>query len=275
MGGDEIFGGYRRHLSEKVLSLYNMIPEPFRHGIATPLIKRLPDGGSHPMVAAFRYAKKLVRGGALSPGRRYIGYCSWMSDEHKQAIYTQDVRTALRNVRSDERHANFLAQVTDSDPVNQMLYLDTMLYLPGHNLNYTDKMSMAASVEVRVPFLDNDVVDFAATLPPEMKIKRFTGKYILRQAMKDILPPDVLHRRKAGFTAPIRSWLGNELRDMVNTLLAPERLQARGIFAPHEVHQLINRHRNGQEDYSYQIWALLTLELWMQTFLDTVPHPVI
>ena len=268
MGGDEILGGYRRHLTERYVAMYHLVPGPLRKMVLDPLINLLPSGGAHPLVAQFRYAKKLVRGASLPPGMRYIGYCSWMSDGQKEQLYTPDVRSALQDTSSNQRHAEFLAQVAHADPISQMLYLDTMLYLPGHNLNYTDKMSMAASVEVRVPFLDNDVVDFAATLQPDFKVRGFTGKYLLRRAMNGVLPREVLHRGKAGFGAPIRAWLHHDLRDMVGDLLSKERLQRRGLFDPDAVQRLVGDNQRGKEDNSYQIWALLTLELWMQTFLE-------
>jgi len=144
------------------------------------------------------------------------------------------------------------------------------VYLPSHNLNYTDKMSMAASVEVRVPFLDNDLVDFVFQLPPSIKVRGLKGKYILRRALEGVLPRAILSRRKTGFAAPIRSWIVNDLHEMVNDLLSPERVSRRGLFDPRAVSRLLIEQRRGWEDRSYQIWALLTLELWMQAYMDGV-----
>ena len=132
-------------------------------------------------------------------------------------------------------------------------------------------MSMAASVEVRVPYLDNEIVDFLLTVPPDLKLHGNTSKYILRQAVKDVVPESILNRRKAGFGAPIRTWLRRDLREMVDDLLSTERDQARGYFDPAAIRALVTDDRDGRADNTYRIWALLTLELWHQAFLDGAP----
>ena len=153
-----------------------------------------------------------------------------------------------------------------------MLYLDTKIFMTSLNLTYNDKMSMASSVEVRVPFLDRELAEFVASnVPPGMKLKgvmRPVTKHILREAMKDELTAEVLRQPKAGFAAPVDYWLANDLREMVDDLLSTERVQHRGLFRPEAVGRFVGEHRSGQRDWSMQIWQFLTLELWMQTFLD-------
>jgi asparagine synthase (glutamine-hydrolysing) len=153
-----------------------------------------------------------------------------------------------------------------------MLYVDTKVFMVSLNLTYNDKMSMASSVEVRVPFLDREFAEFVAwNVPPHLKLKgllRPTTKYILRQAMRDILPREVLQQPKAGFAAPVDYWLTHDLREMVDDLLSPAHLGKRGIFRPEIVRRLVDEHRSGQHDWSMQLWQFLTLELWMQVFLD-------
>jgi len=133
-------------------------------------------------------------------------------------------------------------------------------------------MSMASSVEVRVPFLDRELAEFVAwNVPPGLKLKgamRPTTKYILRRAMQDVLPREVLQQPKAGFAAPVDYWLANDLRDMVDDLLSPSRVQERGLFRPEMVRLFVEEHRSGRRDWSLQLWQFLTLELWMQMFLD-------
>jgi asparagine synthase (glutamine-hydrolysing) len=153
-----------------------------------------------------------------------------------------------------------------------MLYLDTKIFMASLNLTYNDKMSMASSVEVRVPFLDRELAEFVAwEIPPQMKLKGFlrpTTKYIFRKAMADILPSEVLRQPKAGFAAPVDYWLAHDLKDMVDDLLSPAQLRERGLFQPAAVQRYIDEHRGGRHDWSMQLWQFLTLELWMQTFLD-------
>jgi asparagine synthase (glutamine-hydrolysing) len=140
------------------------------------------------------------------------------------------------------------------------------------NLTYNDKMSMASSVEVRVPFLDRELAEFVAwNVPPTLKLKdvlRPTTKHIFREAMKDIVPDEVLRQPKAGFGAPVDYWLANDLREMTDDLLSSKLISQRGLFQPQAVRQFVDEHRRGAEDWSMQIWQFLTLELWMQTFLD-------
>jgi asparagine synthase (glutamine-hydrolysing) len=153
-----------------------------------------------------------------------------------------------------------------------MLYLDTKIFMTSLNLTYNDKMSMASSVEVRVPFLDRELAEFVAwNVPPKLKLKGFarpTTKYIFRQAMRDILPREVLQQPKAGFAAPVDYWLAHDLKEMVDDLLSPAQLRSRGLFQPRAVQRLIDEHRSGRRDWSMQLWQFLTLELWMRTFLD-------
>jgi asparagine synthase (glutamine-hydrolysing) len=140
------------------------------------------------------------------------------------------------------------------------------------NLTYNDKMSMACSVEVRVPFLDRELAEYVAwNVPPRMKLKGFfspTTKHIFRKAMQGVLPDEVLRQPKAGFAAPTDYWLANDLREMTDDLLSESRLRGRGLFRAEGVQRLIAEHRSGRADWSMQIWQFLTLELWMQNFMD-------
>jgi asparagine synthase (glutamine-hydrolysing) len=154
-----------------------------------------------------------------------------------------------------------------------MLYVDTKIFMPSLNLNYTDKMSMANSVEVRVPFLDRELVEFVAwNIPPELKLNPFFPagtKRILRKAMHGILPDEVLRQPKAGFAAPVDYWLANELKEMTGDLLSDARVSRRGLFRTRTIRKMTAEHRIGRRDWAMQIWQLLTLELWMQNFIDS------
>ena len=149
-----------------------------------------------------------------------------------------------------------------------MTYVDLKYYLPGLGLAYMDKASMAASVEVRVPLIDDAVVDFVARMPDEFKVRGRRTKVLLREAMRGRIPDAILNRPKAPFAAPIRSWLRRDLSDMIEAYLNPNRVAARGLLSPDVVQRTIREHRSGRDDHSLRIWALLTLEVWMQEFLD-------
>jgi len=153
-----------------------------------------------------------------------------------------------------------------------MLYLDTKIFMTTLNLTYNDKMSMASSVEVRVPFLDRALAEFVAwNVRPEWKLKgkwRPVTKYIFREAMRSMLPEEVLQQPKAGFAAPVDYWLAHDLRPIVDDLLSETQVQKRKLFRPEVVRRYVDEHRCGAEDWSMQIWQFLTLEIWMQLFLD-------
>src|SRR5438132_10490992 len=141
-------------------------------------------------------------------------------------------------------------------------------YLPCLNLMTTDKTSMAANLEVRVPFLNKDMIEFAARMPADLKLKGLKRKYILKRAAETLLPHDVVWRKKAGFGAPIRSWLRGALRPMVEDLLSEETIRRRGLFRPEEVRRIIDANLSGREDFNLQVFQLLNLELWMRAFID-------
>jgi asparagine synthase (glutamine-hydrolysing) len=187
-------------------------------------------------------------------------------------VYTSELQCEISGARSDYAHQAAFDRVGCADFLNQMLYLDTKLFMTSLNLNYNDKMSMANSVEVRVPFLDRELAEFVAwNVPPKLKIKGFlrpTTKHILRKAMQDVLPEEVLRQPKAGFAAPADYWLANDLREMTDDLLSESQIRARGLFRPEAVRTFVREHRAGRQDWSMQIWQFLTLELWMQNFVD-------
>jgi asparagine synthase (glutamine-hydrolysing) len=153
-----------------------------------------------------------------------------------------------------------------------MLSLEFHHFLADHNLNYTDKMAMACGVEVRVPFLDPDLVALAAALPDALKVRGGCAKWILKEAMRGLLPDAILTRPKSGFGAPLRTWLRGPLRPLVDDLLSERSLGARGVFHPPAVRRLIDADRRGRVDAAYTLLAMVCLELWCRRFLDRRPE---
>ena len=149
-----------------------------------------------------------------------------------------------------------------------MLYWDMKYFLTDHNLNYTDKLSMATGVEVRVPFLDCDLVKLSTNINPSYKLKSNTTKYILKKVAKNYLPDEVIHRKKTGFGGPIREWIRKDLDEMIHEYLSPSKIKERGIFNSDTVWHLINENKTGKIDASYNIWCLLAIESWMRQFID-------
>jgi len=271
VGGDELFAGYRKHTAHYWSQAYRHIPASARE-LFEKTVASLPGWRGTPLKGRVRLAKKMARSASLPPRDRFIVNCEYLNDRQKAGLYSEAVRGAVQFNDPAVRQREAFAQVEDADFLNQMLYLDSKIFMPSLNLNYIDKMSMASSVEVRVPFLDRELTEFVAwNVPPALKLKGFfrpTTKYIFREAMRDILPGEVLKQPKAGFGAPIDYWLANDLKEMVGDLLSQSSIRQRGLFRPEAVRTFVDDHRRGTRDWSAQIWQFLTLELWMQTFLD-------
>ncbi len=271
VGGDELFGGYRKHVAHYWAQAYRTMPS-FARGLAEGALAALPSLRGTPVKGQLRLARKMARSASLAPVDRFIANCTYLDDCQKSTLYTSDLAAEIADSDPARQHRAAFDRVGDADFLHQMLYLDTKIFMTSLNLTYNDKMSMAVSVEVRVPFLDRELAEFVAwNVPPDLKLKGFwkpTTKYIFRQAMRDVLPREVLQQPKAGFAAPVDYWLANDLKEMVDDLLSPAQLSKRGLFRPEAVARYVDEHRSGRRDWSMQLWQFLTLELWMQTFLD-------
>ena len=228
----------------------------------------LPGGMPGRLTAPLRNAKKFARSAALDFENRYLGYGTYFTDEAKTRLYTEEMRRATRDLDAYSAHRGYFARVKDAAPLNQLLYVDLKTFLPCLNLMTTDKTSMAANLEVRVPFLNLEMLELAARMPPDLKLRGLKRKYILKRAAEKLLPREVVWRKKAGFGAPIRSWLRGPLRPMVDDLLSEATLKRRGLFQPEEVRRIINANLSGREDFNLQVFQLLTLELWQREFID-------
>jgi asparagine synthase (glutamine-hydrolysing) len=272
VGGDELFAGYRKHAAHRWAHAYQRIPGLVRTGIEIG-VAALPGLRGTSVKGSVRLAKKMARSASLEPQDRFICNCTYLDADQKMDLYNAAIQAQLSASNPAIQHQASFDAVHDADFLNQMLYLDTKIFMVSLNLNYNDKMSMASSVEVRVPFLDRELAEFAAwNVPPDLKLKGFlrpTTKHIFRRAMQDVLPEEVLRQPKAGFAAPVDYWLANDLREMVDDLLSDTNIRKRGLFRPEAIQRFVNEHRSGAEDWSMQIWQFLSLEIWMQTFLDT------
>ena len=270
VGGDELFGGYRKYLAHRWSWPFRVAPVLSRP--VSSLLLRLPSFRGNSIKGMVRLVKKLARSAHLPPTDAFVMNCTYLNHELKAELFANRFTRELPTSSPALQHELTFDRVGHADFLNQMLYADTKIFMTSLNLTYNDKMSMASSVEVRVPFLNRELAEFVAwNVPPKWKVKGTffpATKHILRKAMAPILPSEVLHQRKAGFAAPIDYWLANEMTEMVDDLLSESLIRKRGIFQPEAVRSFIEEHRSGKEDWSMQIWQFLTLELWMRTFLD-------
>ncbi len=259
-GGDDIFTGYRRHGAARLETLWRATPGFVRSGLQA-LAPRLPVGSTR-----LRRLRKLLEGVGNDADRRLAGYFEWLSPEAATALL-RDAPAAA----ADQARAPLMAVLDESrglPPVERVLRLDQHFFLTDHNLNYTDKTGMAAGVEIRVPFLDPDLVRWAAALPLSLKMRGGTTKYALRKAMEPLLPHDIIYRPKTGFGVPLRAWLRGAMRPMMEELLSSRTIAERGLFDPAAVGALKAETLSGRRDGSYALLGLMAIELWLRNFVD-------
>ena len=262
-GGDDLFTGYRRHHALMLDDYWNWLPRPMRASfekISAALDQRGTLG---------RRLSKLFNGAALDGDERLVNYFVWSRRKDLVALYSEDLQAALGKSEASQPMLDFLSELPPTlSKIDRMLSLEQRFFLADHNLIYTDKMSMAAGVEVRVPFLDLDLVEFSQEIPAHLKQRGSIGKWVLKKAMEPYLPNDVIYRPKSGFGAPLRRWMRFELRELLGDLLSERSLRERGLFNPVAVHRLIAANDAGKLDASYTLLSILCVELWCRRFID-------
>jgi len=268
MGGDEVFAGYPRQMAMKIASAFDPVPNLLRRPLMKTVAGALPGGLPGKLTAPLRNAKKFARSAALDFEDRYLGYGTYFTNDAKRRLYSDEWRSLTSEYDPYATHRAYFARASQAAPLNQLLYVDLKTFLPCLNLLTTDKTSMAANLEVRVPFLNREMIELAARMPPRLKLRGLKRKYVLKRALESVLPKDVVWRKKAGFGAPIRSWLRGALRPMIGDLLSEDTIKRRGIFRPKEVNRILEANFSGREDYNLHVFQLLGLELWHRTFID-------
>jgi len=264
-GGDDIFSGYRRHYALQQERYWAWMPQSMRRLLAAGA-SRLPVGNP-----ALRRARKAFEYADLDTDERLVSYFYWAQPERLRQLLSARRQAEVGARCAAQPLLAALANVpTDTAALNRMLFLESKFFLPDHNLNYTDKMSMATGVEVRVPLLDLDLVALAARLPVEYKQRGREGKWIFKKAMEKHLPHDVIYRPKTGFGAPLRAWLHseNQLQPLLRQVLSDESIERRGIFDAGAVRTLIEQDAKGSVDATYTIFSMMCIELWCRIFLD-------
>jgi asparagine synthase (glutamine-hydrolysing) len=265
-GGDELLAGYERHWAARVAARYDTIPRFVRHGLIRPLIPLLPEPRQRR--AFLRRAKRFMTAAHLPVLDRYLHWVGAFGPALKADLYTSDFRATLAGNDSGHWLRDALAPEPGLDPVDAVLRADALLYLPEDLLAKVDIASMANSLEARSPLLDHRIVEFCAALPSSYKLRGRTSKWLLRQLMRDRLPPEILTRPKMGFGVPVGEWLRGELRPLLEDALLSSRALNRGYFKPAAVRALVDEHVSRRADRTSHIWGLLMLELWFREFVD-------
>ena len=263
-GGDEAFLGYDRYLAAHLAGWYDRIPSPLRRGLARG-VGALPQGAPKSLVYRLRRFTEAL---ALPPQRRYAQWMTYFANSQKDSLYTPEFAAQVGPMDS---LSLLEAAYKASDAPNFLeasAHADVQLYLPDDLLVKMDIASMAHSLEVRAPFLDHKVVEFAASLPPTLKLRKLTRKYLLKKIMNGVLPEGIIRRKKMGFAVPIHHWFRDELWEMACDLLMDQRARQRGYFRPEVVRRYLDEHRTGKAYHHFRLWNLLMLELWHRMFID-------
>jgi asparagine synthase (glutamine-hydrolysing) len=267
-GGDELFAGYPMYWGHRLAQLYARVPRFARRALIEPAVRRLPVNTEN---ISFDFkARRFIAGAPYDDVARHHIWFGSFTPEEQNNLLTEDARrgSSVDDIYRDARR--LLEEECDADNVVEcMQSLDTRLYLAEDILTKVDRASMAVSLEVRAPFLDPRVAEFAASLPANYKLRGRKSKYILKRAVAPLLPPFVTRRSKKGFGVPVAEWLKGRLRPLARDLLSPERMRKRGLFDADYVVRLQDEHERGQANHRKLLWTLLMFELWYESFIAT------
>lgn len=267
-GGDESFGGYSRYATNRLAASFDRIPAPLRR-VGAALGGR--ERGE--LSSASRRAQRLLTTLADDPPGRYGHYVAWLHDRRRRELYAPEFAAATATSPVAAIIAAPWRAASGADVIDTMLEVDVETYLPGDLLVKVDIATMAHGLEARSPLLDHELMELAAAIPARFKVHGREKKWILREALREWLPDDILDRPKQGFTPPVGQWLREELRDHSREILLDPIALDRGYFAPGAVRALLDRHQSGRSDEAKPLWALLMLELWHREFADQTVAP--
>ena len=266
-GGDECFAGYERHAAMNLAQTYrSVLPSALRDGVIANVAKALPEfrSRSNPLGKG----KRFLDAASLTPVERYLRWITAFDEKAKLALYSDEFRHQTAHYSSVDIIRPWFAKANGAGIVDASLLTDTMTYLPNDLLVKMDIASMTVSLEARSPFLDHHLMEFAASLPEHLKLRRMKSKYLLKRVLKQIVPAENLKRRKMGFGVPIGHWFRGEMQNFLRQTLLSERALERGLFKRQRVRQIVDEHVEGRMDHSHRLWSLLMLELWFERFID-------
>jgi asparagine synthase (glutamine-hydrolysing) len=259
-GGDELFAGYDRYVVERKRQGYAQLPRMLRKGVMRPLSRQLPHGA---------FGRNYLHNVSLDPVARYLDTVSVFTSLNRTSLYSSEFQSRLGTTGYAEQLFSELADKVESkEAIDKLLYIDSKTYLPGDILTKVDRMSMAVSLEARAPLLDHKLIDFVGTIPASLKLAGLETKHLLKRAVADLIPAEILNRPKQGFGVPIQQWINQQLRSRIRDTLSDKRTRERGYINPHYLEVILTEHERGRRDHSMGLWALLMFELWNRQFVD-------
>ena len=261
-GGDELFAGYTRYSIDQKRSGFGNLPKALREGLMQPISEALPHGTR---------GKNYLYNTSLDAIDRYIDSVSQFGKLKKNSLYSEKFKEKLNGMRSSEEVFQAIANgVSTGNSVDNLLYLDSKTYLPSDILTKVDRMSMATSLEARVPLLDQDLIDYVTQkIPTSLKLKGDVTKYIFKKSLEGLVPKEILYREKQGFGVPIGEWINTKLKDKIHETLNEKKTLERGYFNSKYIKLLLDEHSSGRRDHSHPLWVLWMLELWHRRFIDS------
>jgi asparagine synthase (glutamine-hydrolysing) len=265
-GGDELFAGYPTMRAHRLAGYYRRTPRLLREGLVAPVVRRLPVSRDN---LSFDFRAKRFVGAAHHPvAERHQRWMGSFASEERDALLSQDFRGQLAANGTHDPSAAVLGETSLRDPLNQVLLMDMRLYLENDILVKLDRASMMASLEGRVPLLNNDFVEYATRLPLDLKLRGLRSKFLFKRALRGILPDSILKRPKKGFGIPVAHWFRGPLKEQMLSVLSPERIARKGFFEPSAVARLIDDHLAGRVDNRKQLWTLFVFDLWHDGYLS-------
>lgn len=265
-GGDESFAGYERYMAMEFAELYKRIPGVLRRALIEGPVNMLPT--SEIKKTRVRDVQRFFTSASEAPVPRYYRWMSTFKPAVRAKIYTDEFTRAINGYDASDVLAKWFDRATGLGIVDSALLTDQMTYLPNDLLVKVDIATMANSLEARSPFLDHKVIEFAASLPENLKVNRFRPKYLLKKVAARLVPPEVVYRRKMGFGMPVGAWFRGEMKGFVCDVLLSETSLNRGIIRREAIERYVKEHINGEMDHAFPLWTLLMLELWFQRFID-------
>lgn len=259
-GGDELFAGYRRYSLDRLAPYYSKLPSMIRKKMIPILISKLFLQG--------RYQQGIEAINQPPGVQRHLNWISKFSDETLENLYTKEVKEEIKRGELTSIFRSYFTLSQERDFLSRTLYCDIKTWLPDDLLVKIDRMSMATSLETRVPYLDHRIVELCTSMPIHLKLKGFTSKYILRKAFSSLIPEEILKRRKQGFTVPLTPWLRKELKEFAQEILSQNSIAKRGYFDYTCIKHILKEHLEGKRDYSREIWSLLVFELWSRAYIE-------
>jgi asparagine synthase (glutamine-hydrolysing) len=271
-GGDEAFAGYETYAAHQVSKWFGRLtPRWLRQGMLTPLVNALP--ASDKKLSLEFKLKRFLGGQELPPAQAHLWWRMVLTEAQKMQLYTPAMRDGLALQSSDRHFVDLYHRLDFKDTLSRLMYLDSTVFLPDDLMIKNDRMSMAHSLEARVPMTDPELTAFMATVPARLKMPRLRKKHLMRRAMEGILPPAILNKKKVGLEIPYSRWFKNELKEVLLDTLTPTRLAATGLFEPGPVQAIVADHMAGRVDYGRALWGLLNYMMWHNLYIETSPGP--